>query len=26
LETTEDLWNLVQFIETNPKRKNNAKS
>ena len=26
LETTEDLWNLVQFIETNPKKKNNAKS
>jgi|688.fasta_scaffold324427_2 hypothetical protein len=24
LETTEDLWNLVQFIETNPKKKNNA--
>jgi hypothetical protein len=21
LETTEDLWNLVQFIETNPKKK-----
>lgn len=24
LETVEDLWNLVQFIETNPKKKNNA--
>jgi hypothetical protein len=24
LETTEDLWNLVQFIETDPKKKNNA--
>ena len=24
LETVEDLWNLVQFIETDPKKKNNA--
>jgi hypothetical protein len=24
LKTVEDLWNLVQFIETNPKKKNNA--
>ena len=24
LETTEDLWNLVQFIETDPKKKINA--
>jgi len=24
LETVEDLWNLVQFIDTNPKKKNNA--